>query len=125
MSWSCNKVIYKPLNGSSYIELPPELRNPNKGSINLQNKDNECFRWCHIHHLNPQQKNLQRIKKADKQYIKKLDYSRIEFPVGQRHYNKIENQNSINMNVFGYEKNNHIQEFIFRKKNLKIKLIYY
>ena len=39
-----NIVRYNPLKGSSYIELPPELRNSAKGLINLQNKDNECFR---------------------------------------------------------------------------------
>ena len=51
-----NLTKYKPLKGSSYIELPTELRNPAKGLINLKNKDNECFRWCHIRHLNPQEK---------------------------------------------------------------------
>ena len=43
-----NIVRYKPLKGSSYIELRPELRNPAKGLINLQTNDNECFRWSHI-----------------------------------------------------------------------------
>ena len=61
-----NIVIYRPLNGSSYIELPIELKNPAKGLINIKNKDDECFRWCHIRHLNPQRKNPQRIKKDDK-----------------------------------------------------------
>ena len=28
-----NVTLYKPLNGSSYIELPTELRNPKKGLI--------------------------------------------------------------------------------------------
>ena len=32
----------------------------------MKNKDNECFRWCHVRHLNPQEKDPQRIKKADK-----------------------------------------------------------
>ena len=41
-----NIVKYKPLNGSSYIQLPQELRNSAKGLINMKNKDNECFRWC-------------------------------------------------------------------------------
>ena len=68
-----NLTKYKPLKGSSYIELPTELRNPAKGLINLKNKDNECFRWCHIRHLNPQEKYPQRIKKSDKEYIDKLD----------------------------------------------------
>ena len=88
---------------SSYIELPTELRNPKKGLINIKNKDNECFRWCHIRHLNPQEKNLQRIKKVDKQSIEGLNYEGIEFPVSQKHYNKVEKQNSIRINVFGYE----------------------
>ena len=87
-----NIVIYKPLQGSSYIQLPQELRNSTKGLINMKNKDNECFRWCHI-----------RTKKTDKQHIEKLDYSGIEFPVNVKQYNKIERQNNININVFGYE----------------------
>ena len=49
-----NVTTYKPLYGSSYIELSTELRNPKKGLINIKNKDDECFRWCHIRHLNPQ-----------------------------------------------------------------------
>ena len=98
-----NIVNYNPLKGSSYIKLPLELRNSAKGLINMKNKDNECFRWCHIRHLNPQDKYPQRIKKTDKQRIGKLDYSDIEFPVTVKQYNKIEKQNSININVFGYE----------------------
>ena len=39
-----NIVIYQPLNGSSYIELPIELKNPAKVLINIKNKDDECFR---------------------------------------------------------------------------------
>ena len=98
-----NIAKYEPMKGSSYIQLPNELRNSAKGLINMKNEDNECFRWCHIRHLNPQDKDPQRIKKTDKQYVGKLDYSNIEFPVGVKHYNKIEKQNSINISVFGYE----------------------
>ena len=43
-----NIVTYQPLNGSSYIEVPMELRNTKKGLINIKNKDDECFRWCHV-----------------------------------------------------------------------------
>ena len=58
-----NIIQYEPLAGSSYIKLPTELQHHRKGLINLQNKDNECFRWCHIRHLNPQENFPQRIKK--------------------------------------------------------------
>ena len=98
-----NLVKYEPLKGSSYIQLPTELRNSAKGLINMKNDDNECFRWCHIRHLNPQDKYPQRIKKSDKAYIDRLDYSGIEFPVTTKQYNKIEKQNEVNINVFGYE----------------------
>ena len=50
-----NVTTYTPLHGSNYIELPTELKNPKKGLINIKNKDDECFRWCHIRHLNPQE----------------------------------------------------------------------
>ena len=98
-----NVTLYKPLNGSSYIELPTELRNPKKGLINIKNKDDECFRWCHIRHLNTQEKDHQRIKKDDKKMINEMNYDGIDFPVSQNHYNKIKKQNSIRINVFGYE----------------------
>ena len=97
-----NVIIYKPLNGSSYMELPMELKNPKKGLINIKNKDDECFRWCHIRHLNPQTEHPERIKKEDKKMINELNYDGIDFPVSQKHYNKVEKQNSIRINVFGY-----------------------
>ena len=98
-----NVTTYKRLHGSSYTELPTELRNPKKGLINIKNKDDECFRWCHIRHLNPQEKDPQRIKKEDKKMINELNYDEIDFPLSQKHYNKVEKQNSIRINVFGYE----------------------
>ena len=98
-----NVTLYKPLNGSSYIELPTELRNSKKGLINMKNKDEQCFRWCHIRHLNPQTRYPERIRKEDKKMINELNYDGINFPVSQKHYNKVEKQNSIRINVFGNE----------------------
>ena len=72
-----NVTTYQPLHRSSYLELPAKLRNSKKGLINIKNKDNECFRWCHIRHLNPQKKDPQRIKKEDKQLIGELNYEGI------------------------------------------------
>ena len=96
-----NVVKYQRKSGSSYITLPKELRN--KGLINRTNEDNMCFRWCHIRHLHPKDKDPQRIKTSDKEYINKLDYSGVDFPVATKHYNKKEKQNNIRINVFRYE----------------------
>ena len=110
--WTIDKIdnhyikvtTYQPLHGSNYIKLPIKLQNSAKGLINIKNKDDECFRWCHIRHLNPQIKHPERIKKGDKQFMEELNYEGFEFPVSHKHYNKTEKQNSIRINVFGYEK---------------------
>ena len=109
-----NIVNYQPFKGSSYINLPQELKN--KSLINLQNKDNECFRWCHIRHLNPQEKDPHRIKKMDKAYIDKLNYTGIEFPVTVKQINKIEKQNNICINLFGYEEKQKFPIYISKEK---------
>ena len=111
-----NIVQYQPMKASSYIKLPQELRHHRKGLINMKNEDDECLRWCHIRHLNPQDKNPQRIKKSDKEYINKLDYSGIEFPVTTKQYNKIEKQNEININVFGYENKQPYPIYVSKEK---------
>ena len=54
---------YDPLAGSSYIQLPSELNNSMKGLINIKNKDNECFKWCHVRFINPTNSHPERIKK--------------------------------------------------------------
>ena len=112
-----NVVKYAPLEGSSYIKLPKELQNSKKGLINIKNNDNECFRWCHIRHLNSQKNNQQRINKYDKEYIKNLNYSGIEFPVAINQYKQIEKQNNININVFCYENKQTYPVYISKENN--------
>ena len=94
---------YDPLAGSSSIKLPPELNYPMKGSINLKNNDNECFKWCHIRFINPQNKDADKIKKQDKAIAKALDQRGIYFPMKADDYENIEDRFNINVNVFGYE----------------------
>ena len=101
-----NIVSYVPLKGRSYLPLPEELRNSRKGLMNIKNTDNECFRWCHIRHLHPLQRNPQRITARDKELVKTLDYSGVTFPVSIKDMDKIERQNKININVLGYSDGN-------------------
>ena len=115
-----NIVVYEPMRGNSYIPLPVKLQNSAKGLINLQNKDNECFRWCHIRYLNPQNDHPERIKKIDRKMVQELNYQGVEFPVATKHYGKIEEQNSININVFGYENEQFYPLYISEHKNEKV-----
>ena len=98
-----NIVEYLPLRGNSYIPSPKELRNSMCGLINPKNIDNECFRWCHNRHLNPRKVHPERITKSDRESVKELDYTGITFPVTINQINRIEKQNKININLFGYD----------------------
>ena len=112
--------MYEPTKGSSYIPLPVELRNSRKGFVNLKNEDNECFRWCHIRYLNPQEKDAQRIKKTDRKMVEELNYQGVEFPIATKHYGKIEEQNSINVNDFGYEDKRFYPIYVSKQNNEKV-----
>ena len=85
--------------------------------INIKNKDNECFRWCHVRHLNPQEL---KIKKADKKYVEKLDYTGIEFPVNVKQYNNTEKQNTIESMYLAMRKDSH-SPFTYPMKGSKTK----
>ena len=98
-----NVSSYSPLIGSPYIELPNELKHSRKRLINIKNDDNKYFLWCHVIRLNLVDRTLQRITKEDKEFVDKLNYERINFPVAKRDYGKIEVLNKIFINVFCYE----------------------
>ena len=115
-----NISTYRPLSGSSYISLPVELKSPRKRLINTKNKDQKCFLWCHVRHINPSKKHPERIRKIDKKLVKhitnpekiteedkelisNLDYDEIEFLVQKKDFSKIEVNSNICINVFCYK----------------------
>ena len=79
-----NVSTYSPFIGSTYMELPNELKISKKGLINLPYNDNKCFLWCHIRHLNLVDKNPQSITKEDTEFVNKLNYEGINFPVSKK-----------------------------------------
>ena len=98
-----NISVYSPLSGSTYIELPNKLKQSTKGLINIKNNDNKYLLWSHIRHLNTLKIHPERITNADKKIINNLSYEDIKFPVSKKDYCKIEQKNSICINVFCYE----------------------
>ena len=88
---------------SSYVKLPAELKIPKKGLIIIKNNDQKCFLWCHDRHVNPVKIRPERIRQTDKELVNDLDYDRIEFPVREKDFSKIETKNNICINVFGHE----------------------
>ena len=96
-------VKYEPLSGSSYIPLPKKLADK-KAIINMQNKDNECFKWCITRALNPDDKHPERITKILRLQAEKLNWKRLKFPMELTQVDRFEKLNEVNVNVFGYEK---------------------
>ena len=44
---------YNTLSGNSYIKIKKKIDHRRKGSINIENiDDNECFNWCLVRYLN-------------------------------------------------------------------------
>ena len=81
-----NISTYRPLVGSSYIDLPIELKHPRKGLINIKNNDQKCFLWCHVRHINPVKDHPGRIKNIDRDFANNLNYDGIEFPVQEKDF---------------------------------------
>ena len=57
----------------------------------------------HVRHINPKKDHPGKIEKDDKRLASNLNYDGIVFPVKEKDFKKIEVQNSISVNVFGYE----------------------
>ena len=64
---------------------------PKKGLVNIQNiDDNECFKCCLVRYLTPADRNPAIITKADKGFVKKLNFKDIKFQVKASDIHKIE-----------------------------------
>ena len=102
--------IWDPLKGSSYIDLPEELKNK-KALINMKNEnDHKCFLWCVLRALNPKDKNAERIDKDLKSKENTLNMSGITYPVNiKEDIKRFEKQNpDISISVLGYSKDEKI-----------------
>ena len=116
---------WDPLKASSYIDLPPELKNK-KALINMQNTDNKCFLWSVLRGLNPKDKNAGRIDKDLKSKENTLNMEGIDYPVNIKgHIKRFEKQNpDISVSVLGYSKDEKIYPLRRSKHAMKNKRKY-
>ena len=116
---------WDPLKASSYIDLPPELKNK-KALINMQNTDNKCFLWSVLRGLNPKDKNAGRIDKDLKSKENTLNMEGIDYPVNIKgDIKRFEKQNpDISVSVLGYSKDEKIYPLRRSKHAMKNKRKY-
>ena len=123
--WAVTRVLclyvniakYTPLKGSSYIDLPDYLKNK-KAIVNVKNQDNKCLEWALLSSLYPTHDNPQRVTKY-KDHEKELNFADIEFPVTLKDIPKVEKQNSLAINVFGYSESAGIHPLYLSKDHTR------
>ena len=71
------------------MDLPVELRSPRKGLINIKNKDEKCFLWCHVRHINLLNKNPERILKNVEKFLKNLIMIELSFLYRKKIFTKL------------------------------------
>jgi hypothetical protein len=108
-----NISSYKPLSGSSYVELPKFIQNK-KACINVQNKDNKCFQWAVLSGLHPTEKDAYRTSKYT-EYIENYNWEDIQFPTAINNISKFEKNNNVSINVYTIDKYNNIIPIKFCK----------
>ena len=103
--------IWDPINAGSYIDLPKELKNK-KAIINMQNEDDECFKWCVLRALYPKDNHPERIDKDLKSKQDTLNMKGIRYPVSFRDIDHFESQNpGISITILGYNKDERVYPF--------------
>lgn len=93
-----NINTYSPLQGSSFIELPHQIKIKN-ACVNVKNDDEACFAWAIIAALHPADRDPQRVNKY-KLYQQELNLTGIQFPMTLKQIPRFETQNKISVNVY-------------------------
>ncbi|KAK3801763.1 hypothetical protein RRG08_043778 [Elysia crispata] len=92
---------YQPLRGGSYIPLPKKLQDK-KAVVNVKNMDYHCLRWALRSALFQAAENPHRP--ANYPTADGLDLTGIDAPTPISQIGKVERQNDLAINVFGWDK---------------------
>lgn len=97
----------KPARGSSYIPTPARYSNAKCGLINIQNNDQECFKWCMKYHQSEKKKHDDRVTVLSK-LEDKYNYEGLKYPVGYDDITKFENNNGVCIFVYSINEDEEI-----------------
>ena len=92
---------YQLLRGGSYIPLPKKLQDK-KAVVNVKNTDDQCLRWALQSALFQAAEHPHRPTKYPK--ADGLDFTGIDAPTPISQIDKVEHQDDLAINVFGWDK---------------------
>ena len=90
---------FNPMRAGSYFPLPNKLA-IKKAIINVQNNDNECFKWAVTSAVFQRKKNGHRLDAEMRRNAALLDWSDIDFPTTLQQISRFEKQNPYSINVY-------------------------
>ena len=95
-------VDYTPMGGSSYITLPKDVYDT-KSIVNVQNQDQECFKWSVLAALHPANTHAERVSNYQA-YQEELNFTEMNFPMTVDQISRFEKLNpGISITVIGIE----------------------
>ncbi|XP_055839997.1 uncharacterized protein LOC129907698 [Episyrphus balteatus] len=103
---------YQPLSGSSYLSLPKKIVDK-RAIVNIENKDEYCFKWAVISALHPEiethvgrTSSYYQVSDISRDIIALdniiLDFTGLSFPLELPEIKTFESKNNISINVFGF-----------------------
>ena len=101
VSININVDPFNPMRAGSYFTLPRKLA-LKKAIINVQNEDNECFKWAVTSAVFKREKKPHRLDAEMRRNAARLDWDGIKFPTSLQQISKFEKQNPYSINVFGW-----------------------
>ena len=94
---------YQPLRGDCYIPLPAAMR-LKKAVVSVKNKDNHCLRWALRSALFPVAHGQHAYRPSKYPQQDGLDFTGIDAPTPISQIPRVERQNDLAINVFGWDK---------------------
>ena len=107
---SLNVTEYKPCAGGTYLELPSDLKNKNKSLLNIKNKDDKCIIWAITAALNPNKSDQASRSSLYQQHFDEINIKNISFPTPISDIPKLEKNNNIRINVYGFEQDSYLSK---------------
>ena len=93
---------YQPLRGGSYIPLPAAVKNK-KAVVNVKNTDDRCLRWALRSAMFPVAHGEHNSRPTKYPEEDGLDFTGIDTPTPISQISKVEKQNHLAINVFGWD----------------------
>ena len=94
---------YQPVKGGSYIPLPAAVR-LKKAVVSVKNNDNHCLRWALRSALFPVAQGQHAYRPSKYPQQDGLDFTGVDDPTPVSQVPKVELQNDLAINVFGWDK---------------------